>query len=63
MDYSASNKTGEGNTSKERIEKVIDNDLLKKIVQMQSLPEEIVIDFLKCKSSLINTDIVSRIVY
>lgn len=63
MDYSVSNKTGEGNTSKEIIEKVIDKDLLKKIVQVQSLPEEIVIDFLKCKSSLSNTNFGSRIVY
>ncbi|WKZ68491.1 MAG: hypothetical protein QY331_11055 [Melioribacteraceae bacterium] len=58
-----SNKTGEVNNSKERFEKVIDKDLLKRIVQAQSLPEEIVIDFLKCKSSLYNTDFVSRIVY
>lgn len=63
MDDSTYAKSSRDNKSTNALEIIVDRKLVENIACMQVIPEDIVIDFLKCKSSLCNTDFVSRIVY
>ena len=63
MDNSTFDKNNIEDNSNSEFETIVDRKLVENIANMQVIPEDVVIDFLKCKSSLCNTDFKSRIVY